>query len=48
MFFKSEAKVFNTGRPGPHVCQGRDNEILISSSVVPQIFPTGPHLPITL
>ena len=47
MFFKSEAKAVNTGRPGPHVCQGRDSEILISPSVVPQIFPTGPYLPIT-
>ena len=46
MFFKSEERVFNTGRPGPHVCQGRDNEIIISPTVVSQVFPTGPHLPI--
>lgn len=36
VFFKSEAKEFSVGRPGPHLCQGRDTMKLP--------FPSGPHV----
>lgn len=42
MFFKSEAKGFSTGRPGPYLCQGRDSKTL-TFPAGPGAFPTGSH-----
>jgi hypothetical protein len=35
MFFKAEAKGFSRGRPGPHLCPGRDRPSCISHWTLP-------------
>lgn len=45
MFFKSEAK--DLAQVDLHLCQERANETLVFP-IGPDIFPTGPHLPVML